>query len=88
VLANLLATPVISAFVMPAGMVALIVMPFGFDAPVWRLMGNGIDWMNAVALWVAGLPGAVGCIPAFGTGPLIVCTAGLVLRPLRFAGAA
>jgi competence protein ComEC len=93
VLANLLAMPVISAFVMPAGMIALIVMPFGFDALIWRLMGNGIDWMNAVALWVAGLPGAVGRIPAFGTGPLIICTAGLVLlcllrTPLRFAGAA
>jgi competence protein ComEC len=77
---------------MPAGMIALIAMPFGFDAPIWRLMGNGIDWMNAVALWVAGLPGAVGRIPAFGIGPLIVCTAGLVLMcllrtPLRFVGA-
>ena len=45
VLANLLAMPVISAFVMPAGMIALVAMPFGFDAPIWRLMGNGIDWM-------------------------------------------
>jgi competence protein ComEC len=55
-------------------------------------MGVGIDWMSFVALWVASLPGAVGRIAAFGTGPLLVGTAGLVVlcllrSPLRFAGA-
>ena len=55
-------------------------------------MGQGIDWMIAVALWVAHLPGAVGRIAAFGTGPLLLCTAGLIIlcllrTPLRFAGA-
>ena len=40
--------------------------PFGFDAPLWRLMGAGVDWMTSVALWVASLPGAVGRVrPAF-----------------------
>src|SRR6202040_3509522 len=52
VLANLLAMPVISALSMPAGLLALVAMPFGFDAPLWRLMGVGIDWMVAGALWV------------------------------------
>jgi hypothetical protein len=46
VLANLLAMPVISALSMPAGLVALVAMPFGFDAPLWRLMGVGIDWIG------------------------------------------
>ena len=46
-------------------------MPFGFDAPFWRLMGVGIDWMIMVALWVASLPGAVGHVTTFGTGPLL-----------------
>jgi competence protein ComEC len=55
-------------------------------------MGVGIDWMVAVALWVAHLPGAVGHVPAFGIGALLFATAGLIaiclLRsPLRFAGA-
>ena len=54
-------------------------MPFGFDGFFWRLMGDGIDWMIAVALWVASLPGAVGRMAAFGTGPLLLGTAGLVL---------
>ena len=67
VLANLLAMPIVSAWVMPAGLLALLAMPFGFDGPLWRLMASGIDWMTAVALWVAGLPGAVGHIAAFGS---------------------
>ena len=53
-------------------------MPFGFDAECWRQMGYGIDWMNAVALWVAGLPGAFGRVNSFGTGPLLLATAGLL----------
>jgi competence protein ComEC len=93
VLANLLAMPVISAVSMPAGLLALVAMPFGFDGPLWRLMGVGIDWMIAVATWVAHLPGAVGHIHAFGIGALLLGTAGLIVlcllrTPLRFAGAA
>ncbi|NVO14005.1 MAG: ComEC/Rec2 family competence protein [Rhodoplanes sp.] len=92
VLANLAAMPVVSAFVMPAGLMALVLLPFGYDGPLWRAMGVGIDWMTAVAQWVAALPGAVGRIPAFGAGPLLIATAGLVLlallrTPLRCLGA-
>jgi competence protein ComEC len=91
VLANLLAMPIVSAWVMPAGMLALVAMPFGFDAPLWRLMGAGLDWMIIVAEWVANLPGAVGRVPAFGTGVLLVITAGLLIvcllrTPLRWSG--
>ncbi|MEZ5788741.1 MAG: ComEC/Rec2 family competence protein [Xanthobacteraceae bacterium] len=91
VLANLLAMPVVSGFVMPAGLLALVAMPFGFDGPLWRLMGAGIDWMTGVALWTAGLPGAVGQVPAFGIAPLLVATLGLIVlcllrSPLRFGG--
>jgi competence protein ComEC len=93
VLANLLAMPIVSAWIMPSGMLALVAMPFGFDDPLWRLMGMGIEWMNAIALWVASLPGAVGRVPAFGAGPLLLCSAGLVMlclmrSPLRWSGAA
>ena len=92
VLANLAAMPVVSAWVMPMGILGVLTMPFGFDAVFWRLMGEGIDWMIAVALWVAHLPGAVGHIHAFGTGPLLLATAGLLLlcllrTPLRLSGA-
>jgi competence protein ComEC len=92
VIANLLAMPIISAIAMPAGMLALVAMPFGLDAPLWRLMGAGIDWMVAVAVWVAGLPGAVGHVAAFGAGAMLLATAGLIVvcllrSPLRLLGA-
>jgi competence protein ComEC len=91
VIANLLAMPIISAVSMPAGLLALLAMPFGFDAPLWRLMGLGIDWMVAVAVWVANLPGAVGHVAAFGSDALLLATAALIVicllrSPLRYAG--
>jgi competence protein ComEC len=92
VIANLLAMPVVSAWVMPMGLLGIIAMPFGFDAECWRQMGHGIDWMNIVARWVAALPGAFGRVTAFGTGPLLLATLGLLLigllkTPLRWSGA-
>ena len=91
VLANLLAMPVVSVLVMPMGILGLLAMPFGFDAIFWNLMGKGIDWMIWVSLWVGGLPGAVGRMQAFGTGPLLLGTGGLLLvcllrTPLRWSG--
>jgi competence protein ComEC len=93
VLSNLLAMPLVSLWVMPSGLLALIAIPFGFDGPFWKLMGEGIDWMIAVALWVAQLPGAVGRMAAFGVGPLLLGTGGLVVlcllkSPLRWCGTA
>jgi competence protein ComEC len=93
VLANLAAMPVVSALVMPAGMLGLIAIPFGFDSFFWWLMGLGIDWMILVTKWVAALPGAVGRITAFGTGPLITASLGIILlgllrTPLRWGGGA
>src|SRR6266702_929463 len=93
VLANLGAMPVVSALVMPARMLGLLAMPFGFDGVFWQLMGWGIDWMIVVTRWVANLPGAVGRVTAFGTGPMIVASAGIIVvgllrTPLRWAGAA
>jgi competence protein ComEC len=92
VLANLAAMPVVSALVMPAGLLGLAAMPFGFDGFFWWLMGVGIDWMVAVAQWVAKLPGAVGRMAAFGAGPLVLASLGIILMgllrtPLRWSGA-
>jgi competence protein ComEC len=93
VVANLAAMPVVSAVVMPAGLLGLLAMPFGLDGVFWQLMGWGIDWMIVVTEWVAGLPGAIGRMAAFGIGPLIAASAGIVLlgllrTPLRWAGSA
>lgn len=64
VIANLLAMPVVSAWVMPMGILGVVAMPFGYDAEFWRQMGHGIEWMDAIALWDASLPGAYGCVTA------------------------
>ncbi|MBR1246979.1 ComEC family competence protein [Bradyrhizobium sp. AUGA SZCCT0169] len=93
VLANLAAMPVVSALVMPAGLFGLVFMPFGFDGICWWVMGVGIDWMIVVTQWVAALPGAVGRVPAFGIGPLIAASIGIILlgllrTPLRYTGVA
>ena len=92
VLANLAAMPVVSALVMPAGLLGLLAAPFGLDSPFWWLMGIGIDWMVLVTRWVAALPGAIGHIAAFGTGPLIAASIGIIVMgllrtQLRWAGA-
>jgi competence protein ComEC len=84
--------PVVSAVVMPAGILGVVMVPFGFDAPCWAIMGWGIDWMIDVVLWVAALPGAVGRVAAFGTGPLLLATLAILLlcllrTPLRLSGA-
>ena len=91
VLANLLAMPIVSAWVMPMGLLGVLAMPFGFDALFWQQMGYGIAWMDGVALWVAHLPGAFGRVTAFGAGSLLVATAGLLSicllkTPLRWSG--
>ncbi|HEX5508386.1 MAG TPA: ComEC/Rec2 family competence protein [Pseudolabrys sp.] len=92
VIANLLAMPVVSGFVMPMGILGVLAIPFGFDEPFWHLMGWGLDWMIFVAQWVANLPGAVGRVHAFGVGPLLLGTIGLLFicllrTPLRWSGA-
>ncbi len=92
VLANLGAMPIVSALVMPAGLMGLLAMPFGFDGVFWRLMDVGIQWMILVSQWVAALPGAIGRMASFGTGPLAAMSAGIIVlglsrTPLRWAGA-
>jgi len=91
VIANLLAMPVVSAWVMPWGLIGLVAIPFGFDSECWRQMGYGLEWMDTVSLWVASLPGAVGHVTSFGTGPLLLETAALLVvslfkTPLRWSG--
>ena len=75
------------------GILGVIAIPFGFDGFFWRQMGYGIEWMDAIALWVTSLPGAFGRVTSFGTGPLLLATAGLLLigllkTPLRWSGVA
>lgn len=86
VLANLLAMPVISFLIMPAALLSVLLLPFGYDALGWQLMGFGIEVMLKVARFVAELPGAEGRVAAFGAGALLVATAGLFALAIPISG--
>jgi competence protein ComEC len=58
-LANVAAMPLVTFIVMPAGLVALLAMPFGAENLPLTLMGRGIDGVVAVAHRVAELGGDV-----------------------------
>jgi competence protein ComEC len=54
-------------------------------------MGLGIEWMIEIARWISSFPGALGRMAAFGIGPLLLCTLGIVVlcllkTPLRLLG--
>ncbi len=56
--ANLASVPLMGVLVMPAAVIAALLLPFGLDGlPLW-VMGWGLDWILGVADWSAGLEGA------------------------------
>ncbi len=55
--ANLLAMPLVSFIVMPAGLIAMLAMPFGLDAWPLMVMGKGLEAVLAAARFVQGLGG-------------------------------
>ncbi len=90
---NALAIPFVSLLVMPAAVAGTLLMPFGLDGPVWRLMGVGSSAVLDVAAWVALIDGSVRGVRAFPVEHLLWMAAGfvvlvLVRTPLRLAGLA
>ena len=57
-LANLMAVPLMSALIMPAGVLAAVLWPVGLGGLALQAMGWGIEWVLAIAAFVAGLEGA------------------------------
>lgn len=55
--ANLAAMPLISLVVMPSGFIAMLLMPFGLDAPFFWVMGQGLERVLIVAHTVSGWGG-------------------------------
>ena len=62
VLANMIAIPICNIIVMPAALVAFVLMPFGLEILGLKPMGWGIEGMTWCANTVGSLPGAVGHI--------------------------
>ena len=57
-LTNLLAGPIIGFVIMPFVLAALLLMPLGLDYWPLKLVGAGIDLVNRITSYVAGLPEA------------------------------
>jgi competence protein ComEC len=57
-IANALAVPLAAFWVMPAGIVSMMTMPFGLDAVPVRVMCAGIELILSSATYLAALPGA------------------------------
>ncbi|HEY5831411.1 MAG TPA: ComEC/Rec2 family competence protein, partial [Hyphomicrobiaceae bacterium] len=62
--------------VMPAALASLLAMPFGLEAAPLKVMGLGIEAIVWCAQRVAGLPGAVGRVPAIPTHAFLLMVAG------------
>ena len=58
VLANLVAVPLTSFVVMPAGMIGLLLMPLGLDRPAFQVMAWGVEGVLWTARTASALPGA------------------------------
>lgn len=78
-IANLAAMPVVSFIVMPAGLAGAALMPFGWDAAAWRVMGWGLDVMVRISDVVANLPGADRGLPAMPMASLVLFSLALVV---------
>ena len=93
-LANLLTVPLMGLVVMPAGVAAMVLAPFGLDGIAFWLMDWPIRWILGVAHHVAAMRGAV--TPVVAPSPAVlplIALGGLVLvlwqgRWLRLGGLA
>lgn len=91
VVANALAIPLTSFVVMPAGMAAMLAMPFGAEGPFLQVVGYGVTLTLAIAKWVAHLPHAAFAWPSLPFGAYIMAVLGLLLLglwrgPVRWLG--
>ncbi|WEX79154.1 ComEC family competence protein [Sinorhizobium numidicum] len=90
--ANVLATPLISILIMPFGLFAMLLMPFGLEHYPLIVMGKGLDWMLAVAGYVASFDGEWITGRVGDAGFFLVAFGGVILCVLRtrlaLAGAA
>ncbi len=90
-LGNLLAAPLVSAIIMPFGLLSLAVMPFGLEALPLAAMAWGIRMLLSVSTFVASLPGAQVRAPAIAPLCLLLVASGMLWlclwrRPWRLLG--
>jgi len=76
VVANLLAVPLMGFWIMPLGLVSLVLMPLGLDGPVLRLMGLGIDGVLWSAATASSWPGSSVAVPPPSTAAMLCLVGG------------
>lgn len=73
-LANMIAVPITSFWVMPWGLAVYLLMPFGLEGWAITAMGWGAEGILWTAHWVAGLPGAAVQLPLLPASGLVLVT--------------
>lgn len=63
-IANLLAAPLVSFWIMPLAMIVFVLTPFGLEGFALTAMVWGVDLLIAIAEWIASWPNAVGHVAA------------------------
>ena len=63
IVTNLIAVPLTGIWIMPWGMLGILLIPVGLDGPCFSLMGHGIELIISAAAFVADLPGAALALP-------------------------
>ncbi len=89
--ANIAAMSVFTVIVMPAGFIAVLLIPLGLDIYALKIMGMGLDVVLAVATWISAQKGALAYVKSanglvvalYGLGLIWVC---LGPKRIRLAG--
>jgi len=76
VVANLLGVPLTGFWIMPWGLLAMLLMPFGLERFALVPMGWGVEGLNAIARHVAGWPDAATLVPSLPGASLWLLTIG------------
>jgi competence protein ComEC len=86
-----MAMPIVSFLIMPAGVLALVLMPLGLEAIPLAAMEVGLEALLWIAHWVASWPGATQAVAAWPTASFLLIVAGglwtaIWLAPWRWLG--
>ncbi len=76
VVANLFGVPLTGFWIMPWGLLAMLLMPLGLERIALVPMGWGVDWLNAIAKYVGNWPDAATLVPSMPGASLWLITVG------------
>lgn len=76
IVGNLIAMPLVGMVIMPAALIAYLLMPLGLDTPALWVMEMGLEAVIAISETVSGWEGAVVHAPSFPVGALALIAFG------------